>query len=261
MIFINEKMDAPGAARHFLAAAEQGEVAAQMILADCSETGKGILEKSLENALYWYREAAGQGSTHGIGKGGGILLKIAEAKYGGLPGISRAVGDCALPEALYWMRKALAAEPVSGTYCLEPELRDNVATNVMIIESYIGGQCGNCGSSGSSPLRKCLECKGAAYCNRMCQRDHWRKGHKWDCCNKDGVKLIKPRSSSLGHSQPALSGSGLLAASTGWQPSLHGFAFRCMALPADQQVVSVGVCGALCLLVMYYGFVLLSRAR
>jgi len=38
--------------------------------------------------------------------------------------------------------------------------------------------CASCASSGAS--RQCGRCKSVAYCNRDCQKAHW-KGHKRDC--------------------------------------------------------------------------------
>ncbi|XP_061169564.1 uncharacterized protein LOC133178927 [Saccostrea echinata] len=40
--------------------------------------------------------------------------------------------------------------------------------------------CSFCGIQ-SSDLQKCSRCKVELYCSRVCQRNHWKKGHKMEC--------------------------------------------------------------------------------
>ena len=43
--------------------------------------------------------------------------------------------------------------------------------------------CGNCGTVFNSNLRKCLSCRMVSYCNRYCQKSHWKE-HKSNCHSK-----------------------------------------------------------------------------
>ena len=40
--------------------------------------------------------------------------------------------------------------------------------------------CGNCGTVFNPELKKCSTCKKVSYCNRYCQKSHWKE-HKIDC--------------------------------------------------------------------------------
>jgi hypothetical protein len=43
--------------------------------------------------------------------------------------------------------------------------------------------CANCGnkSRGTEKLKHCACCKAFHYCNKKCQVEHWKDGHKVDC--------------------------------------------------------------------------------
>ena len=43
--------------------------------------------------------------------------------------------------------------------------------------------CANCGTNKTTrrPLNACSQCHTTHYCNRECQMNHWRAGHKRDC--------------------------------------------------------------------------------
>jgi hypothetical protein len=46
-------------------------------------------------------------------------------------------------------------------------------------------QCANCGTIASqedTPLKRCARCKSLYYCSERCQVQHWKAGHKDDCC-------------------------------------------------------------------------------
>ncbi|EJD41724.1 hypothetical protein AURDEDRAFT_186345 [Auricularia subglabra TFB-10046 SS5] len=43
-------------------------------------------------------------------------------------------------------------------------------------------QCGRCGRGATGTrLQTCSRCKGVNYCSAVCQREHWKAGHKADC--------------------------------------------------------------------------------
>ena len=55
--------------------------------------------------------------------------------------------------------------------------------------------CEQCGDkSTTSTLRPCSKCHIIYYCSRACQRKHWRRTHRTNCCNPDA-----PR--QMGHSR------------------------------------------------------------
>ena len=43
--------------------------------------------------------------------------------------------------------------------------------------------CANCGKEQGESVKLvvCARCKGAAYCGQICQRAHWKAGHKQVC--------------------------------------------------------------------------------
>ncbi len=43
--------------------------------------------------------------------------------------------------------------------------------------------CSECGARSLRPLLKCARCKVTRYCDRDCQRRHWKMGHKFVCCS------------------------------------------------------------------------------
>ena len=45
--------------------------------------------------------------------------------------------------------------------------------------------CGNCGKE--SPKHSCSRCRSVFYCDRECQKQHWKKGHKNFCATVSSV--------------------------------------------------------------------------
>lgn len=185
-ILQKENSQSPEAVRLYRVAAEQGLDLAQCALAYCLEYGQGI-RPSLEESSEWNKKAADQGNATAMGNYAVNLLNIATKKYGGLEELRAAVGYNVLPEALHWLRKALAEKDSS----IDAEGRDRITKLVDYIEAGIAGHCGNCRQSGSVKLSKCAHCRAVYYCNRTCQRDHWGAGHRLDCCNKQGLKVAR----------------------------------------------------------------------
>ena len=42
----------------------------------------------------------------------------------------------------------------------------------------------NCGADGGAK-RRCARCRAVSYCSAECQRMHWKKEHRAQCCDKD----------------------------------------------------------------------------
>lgn len=166
------------ACRWYSLAAEQGLDMAQCSLAFCYENGDGV-ERSLEKSLYWNKKAAEQGNTTAMANYGGNLLTRAAMKSGGRVDL---VGKSAVPEALYWARKSMSLG------------YDDARSLVSQIEAAVLNTCANCEVKvGANPkiFSRCSQCKAASYCSKECQVTHWKKGHKWDCVDKDGVKKVR----------------------------------------------------------------------
>lgn len=55
-----------------------------------------------------------------------------------------------------------------------------------ILKRFQIDYCFNCGSSGTEKyaLRLCDRCGVAKYCSKVCQKRHFRDGHKYDCCDQ-----------------------------------------------------------------------------
>ena len=42
--------------------------------------------------------------------------------------------------------------------------------------------CGHCRKEGDKNLLECSGCKKVLYCSPICQKQHWKAGHKGECC-------------------------------------------------------------------------------
>ena len=60
------------------------------------------------------------------------------------------------------------------------DLPDNDLKLLMTATNKVHPQCWNCGSRKEN-LQICGKCKIARYCNRGCQREHWKNAHKNEC--------------------------------------------------------------------------------
>lgn len=166
------------AARLFALGAEQGDDASQCSLAYCYEHGEGVPEASLEKSLYWNKKSADGGNATAMGNYASNLLHMAARECQGRVDV---VGKSPVPEALYWARKAILAGNMDA--------RSLVAQ----LEKLASEICGNCEQvDNAERFSLCSQCKATYYCSKECQTAHWKKGHKWDCVNKDGIKKSRP---------------------------------------------------------------------
>ena len=167
--------------RLFQLGADEGLPEAQCSLAFCYENGEGVQPASLEKSLYWNKKAAEGGNATAMANYGGNLMQFTAMRNGGRMDL---VGKSVVPEVLYWARKSVA----SGNY--------DAMGFVTQLEGAIDSVCGNCAKrAASSSLSRCAKCKAIYYCNRACQTDHWKKGHKWDCVDTNGVKKVRENTS------------------------------------------------------------------
>jgi TPR repeat protein len=148
----------------FTRAAEQDYPPSQEVLAQLYEDGTpGLRPPSLERSIFWRRKAAMQGFATAQTSLSGSYLRLAAANHGSI--------DCAMPIALFWLKKAAANGDAEGT-CILREMQAATAN-----------KCSHCGVMGSrlpSPLLKCSRCKEALYCSVDHQKKHW-KVHKCWC--------------------------------------------------------------------------------
>ncbi len=171
----NSQQNYSEAIHWFSLAAEQGLDTAQYSLAFCYQHGNGV-ESSLEKSIYWNKKAADQGHTSGMVNYAATIMAHSANNNGGRFDL---VGKSVVPEALYWVRKAVSLGFVD----------DN--NMVAQVETAVFSCCTNCGlKAGTGPTKfsKCSQCKAVLYCTKECQAAHWKKGHRWDCVDKDGTK-------------------------------------------------------------------------
>jgi len=144
-------------------AANQGHATAQFNLGLLYEDGKGIAQ-SYEKAFELYTLAAKQGHVN--------------AQYN--LGILYYHGQCVTQSnamARKWWLKAALQE-------LEPAIN-----NLNILDQKEGKTtptlpcCATCGTPKTTrrPFKLCSQCHTTHYCNRDCQMNHWRAGHKREC--------------------------------------------------------------------------------
>jgi TPR repeat protein len=170
------------AVRLYTLGAEQGFDKAQCSLAFCYEHGEGVDAPSLDQSLHWNKKAAEGGNATAMANYAGNLLGTAAMRYMGRVDLA---GKSVVPEVLYWSRKAVAAGYADAESLMAQ------------MEASISNVCASCemkAATAASPetFQRCTQCKAAYYCGKDCQMAHWKKGHKWDCVNKDGVKRSHP---------------------------------------------------------------------
>ena len=159
--------------RFFEFGANQGHAASQSSLACCYVHGEGV-QPSFPKSMFWNKQSANNGDQFSMANYAANLMQITEMQDAGKFDLA---GKSVIPEALYWARKSKAAG------------REKAETLISQIESYASRVCAHC--KNILPLsgpRKCAQCKAAYYCGRDCQLQHWKRGHKWDCMDANGIK-------------------------------------------------------------------------
>jgi MYND finger len=154
-------------------AAAQGVPAAEGVLGGlCCET------KSCFGAIYWLRKAALQDDPQSQDLLCTCLLKAKMVAYD--DGMNP-VGSSCFPEFVFWQDLYIKTMKRFG----RPD--DDSPMD------HWYEQCGCCektvGEDGGS-LKRCVNCKSIAYCDRDCQVKHWKMGHKSDCKSIDKYKRL-----------------------------------------------------------------------
>ncbi|EJK46710.1 hypothetical protein THAOC_34616 [Thalassiosira oceanica] len=158
---IGVQKDEAKAARLYRVAADMGFDIAQCSLGCCYDFGTGLPENP-EQALGTNATAMGNVSS--------TMLKIAAIRYGRCD----VAGKSPVPKAVYWGKRAAKLG------------NEEAAAAVKQIDDLLSGVCANCNKPASSVnLKRCTKCRVFRYCGRDCQREHWKAGHKLDCCKTD----------------------------------------------------------------------------
>ena len=74
-------------------------------------------------------------------------------------------------------------KPFTGLECFYEnydENYNNAKNDVEETLSFQSSYCSCCGHKAKLPL-KCSKCMSVHYCNVVCQRKHWKNGHKQEC--------------------------------------------------------------------------------
>ena len=160
------------AARYFKLSADQGYSKSQYNLACMYRDGACGIDIDNEKAIGYFIAAAEQGKVEAMHNAGILIVEIAQkSNEGGDIGL---VGQCPWPRAMKWFRKAVD----EGFW--------ESAEQVLQIEQYYSTACANCGKGPSGQgLLRCTRCKLLQYCSKTCQKAHWKKGHKKDCCKQN----------------------------------------------------------------------------
>ena len=164
--------------RFFELGAKQGHPESQCCLAYCYERGEGV-QPSLQKSMFWNKQASHNGNQVAMANYAVNLMHM-HMKEMQNAGKVDLVGKSFIPEALYWARKSKAAG------------HEKAETLIRQIVTDVSRVCAYCKSilPLSEPL-KCSQCKAAYYCGRDCQLQHWKRGHKWDCMDANGIKKSK----------------------------------------------------------------------
>jgi hypothetical protein len=89
--------------------------------------------------------------------------------------------------------KSFGADENSGTFCVELQVGDEVATNlsrqIWVKPENMARACDGCHCAGAATMQYCGRCKNAAYCNAECQRSDWTR-HKVDCSHMSTQRRI-----------------------------------------------------------------------
>jgi MYND finger/Sel1 repeat len=174
--------------------AAQGFHAAQCLLGEMHMNGGAEHGQSLSptrssktiTAMHWYRQAARQGNANAQ-----MYLAIAMivSKVEICDGLADLPGHSAVPEACFWF--GLYEETMHAAHQVPTKRPSGLQIS----------SCACCGKQSAAvdaaavvKIQRCAKCKGAGYCGKECQVQHWKLGHKLDCANvaklKDAMKNV-----------------------------------------------------------------------
>jgi len=145
-------------------AANREHATAQYNLGYVYANGEGVAQ-SYEKAIELYTLAANQGDDR-------AQYNLGNAYYNGGKGVAQS-NDMARK---WWLKAAL-------------QEHENAIKNLKMVDEQEGKTtptlpcCATCGTPKTTrrPFKLCSQCHTTRYCNRECQMNHWRAGHKREC--------------------------------------------------------------------------------
>jgi TPR repeat protein len=151
------------AAELYALAANQGHARAQHNLGNFYANGKGVAQ-SYEKAFELYTLAANQGDVN------------AQFNLGLLYYHGQGVAQSNDMSRKWWLKAAL-------------QEHERAIGNLKVLDNQEGKTtptlpcCAACGTPKTTkrPLHACSQCHNTHYCNRECQMNHWKEGHKRKC--------------------------------------------------------------------------------
>ena len=144
------KQSAKHAVQLWQLAADSGWKEAQRELGFCYDCGLGVPRDEVKGEC-WLTQAAAQGDAQAQHQLGGMCLRMAR-----------------LAAAYFWIAKAA-------------EKREDARDLLSQMKDSINARCGSCGKKLAASSSLCPQCKAVRYCNKECQKQHWKSGHKKDC--------------------------------------------------------------------------------
>jgi len=187
------------AIEYYNMAVKQGCPNAMYQLADMYRQGQGVAQ-SLEKAVELYALAANRGhasaqfnSGFAYAKGEGVAQSYkkaaelwtlaanqghANAQYnlGNLHIHGQGVAQSNDMARKWWLKAALQGQETAIHNLKQLDEREGKTTPTLPC-------CAACGTHETTrcPLKTCTRCHTARYCNRDCQMNHWKAGHKREC--------------------------------------------------------------------------------
>jgi TPR repeat protein len=151
------------AAELYASAAVQGHASAQYNLGNYYEQGKGVAQ-SYEKAFELYTLAAKQGQVN------------AQSNLGALYYEGNGVAQSNAMARKWWLKAALQENEEAIQNLKGIDQQEGKTTPTLPC-------CATCGTPKTTrrPLNACSQCHTTNYCNRDCQMNHWRAGHKREC--------------------------------------------------------------------------------
>jgi TPR repeat protein len=167
------KQDDKTAAKWFRQAAGQGHAESQSGLGDVYFLGQGVMQDD-KKAAKWFHQAAVQGHAEAEFKLGAMYLRG--------QGVAQDHS-----ETMRWIKKAAGqGQPHAVAFLSSVATESNKEIPRSDSTFTPHQQCESCGRGFGDglKLKPCSRCKLVVYCGEVCQRVHWKGGHKARCSSK-----------------------------------------------------------------------------
>jgi hypothetical protein len=178
---------------------DKGKVWAQTNLANKYHFGLGV-PQSYEEAIRYLNMAVKQGDPNAMyslatmyREGEGVAKSLGKAaELSALAANQGHAGAQACLGVFYYHGNGVAqSNDMSRKWWLEAALQghEDAIKHLKIIDQQEGKTtptlpcCAACGTHKTTrrPLKNCTRCRTTQYCNRECQMNHWKAGHKREC--------------------------------------------------------------------------------